>query len=357
MTKDLFKNIAKIDTDHVAKSIELLPNQVRQVLDEAHLIKIPTDYAKASRVVINGMGGSNLGAGIVKSVFSDQLAAPLLIAPGYEVPAFTDKNTIYVISSYSGTTEEPLSVYAEVKKRGAKIMAITAHGEKNKLADLMMKDNIPGYIFKPDANPSGQPRLGLGYAVFGMAVILAKAGLFKIKPEDIKKTVAKLELWDKKLRPGIGTEMNAAKKAALQLFKKQPVLVGAEFLTGNLRVLRNQLCENSKNFATYLTVPELNHYAMESLANPISNKKNLIFFFFDSALYHKRVQKRIALTKKVVAKNGIEVAEIKLRGQNRFEQAMEMLQFGAWVTFYLAMLNKVNPAEIPWVDWFKKELK
>jgi glucose/mannose-6-phosphate isomerase len=92
------------------------------------------------------------------------------------------------------------------------------------------------------------------------------------------------------------------------------------------------------------------------LANPKGNKDNLTFFFIDSEFYHPRVQKRSDLTKQVVKKNKIDYIEHKLTGSSKFEQAFEMLQLGSWVTFYSAMLNNVNPVEIPWVDWFKKEL-
>ncbi|MDD5032070.1 MAG: SIS domain-containing protein [Patescibacteria group bacterium] len=346
----------KGEVSRVVESIQFLPDQVRQVLAEARLIKIPSSYSKASEVVVNGMGGSNLGAGIVKAVFGDKMKVPLLIAPGYRVPAHVGKNTLFIISSYSGDTEEPLSVYEEVKKRGAKIIAITSAG-KGKLEKLMIKDNIPGYIFKPDFNPSGEPRLGVGYMIFGTAVMLAKAGIFKIKVKEIEDLIADLEIWDRRLRPARETKDNQAKKIALSLFGRQPILVAAEFLLGNLRVWRNQLCENSKNFASYLTLPELNHYALESLANPKSNRKNLIFFFLDSKLYHPRVQTRSRLTKQVVKKSKIKFSSYTLTGKTKLVQAFEALQLGAWASFYLAILNKVNPAEIAWVDWFKKQLK
>jgi len=346
----------KGEVSRVVESIQFLPDQVRQVLTEARLIKIPASYSKINEVVVNGMGGSNLGAGIVKAVFSDKMNVPLTIVPGYQVPAHVGKNTLYIISSYSGSTEEPLSVYKEVRKRGAKIAAITSRGQ-GKLEELMIKDNIPGYIFKPEFNPSNQPRLGAGYMIFGLAVMLAKAGLFKIKVKEIEDLIADLEIWDRRLRPGVKTKNNQAKKIVASLFGRQPILVGAEFLIGNLRILRNQLCENSKNFASYLILPELNHYALESLANPKSNRKNLVFFFLDSKLYHPRVQKRSRLTKQVVKKNKIELLSYNLTGNTKLVQAFETLQLGTWVSFYLAILNKVNPAEINWVDWFKKQLR
>ena len=52
-----------------------------------------------------------------------------------------------------------------------------------------------------------------------------------------------------------------AKQIAIKLHNKQPIMIAAEFLIGNVRTLRNQMCENSKHFATYLTLPDLNHFA------------------------------------------------------------------------------------------------
>ena len=346
----------KLDTNLVAKSIEMLQAQMKQVLDQAHLVKVPREYSRVTQVVVNGMGGSNIGIGLIKAALSDRIKLPITITPGYQVPASVDKNTLYLISSYSGNTEEPLSVYTEVKKRGAKIMAIAEAG-KSKLARLMIKDNIPGYMFKPEFNPSGQPRLGLGYAVFGAAMLFAKAGLFSIKESELADIIAKLELSCQTLRPGESVKINKAKQMAMRLYGRIPVIIAAEFLAGNLNILRNQFNETSKNFAGFLELPDLNHFALESLANPKSNKNNLVFLFFDSLLYHARVQQRANLTKQIIKKNKIQYVEHKLSGDTKFEQALEMMQFGVWVSYYLAMLNNVNPVKIPWVDWFKKELK
>ena len=82
-----------------------------------------------------------------------------------------------------------------------------------------------------------------------------------------------------------------------------------------------------------------------------------MFLFFDSALDAPRVQKRAVLTKKVIKKNKLDYVNYKLRGKTKLEQSLEMLQLGAWITFYLADLNKIDPIKIPWVDWFKKQLK
>lgn len=353
---DDLKLINQLDQGGVIPAIEALPFQIKQVIEDSILIKIPREYSRVNKVVVNGMGGSNIGARILKTVFSSEIKVPLLVEPGYKVPAYVDKNTLYIISSYSGSTEEPLSCYQEAKKRGAKILAITSQSG-NRLEKLMLKDNIPGYIFKPENNKSNIPRYALGYSVFGILVLLAKTGLLNINVSKVEKIITNLEVWDYELRPQIKAKQNPAKIIAAKIFNKIAILVGAEFLEGNIKALRNQFCESGKNFAIYLMLPELNHYAMEGLACPKGNKKNLSFLFFDSKLYSPRIQRRSELTKQVVKKSKISYTSYQLKGESKLEQAMEMLQLGSWLTFYLAALNDINPAGNPFVDWFKKELK
>lgn len=357
MNLDNLAQFKKIDNTGVGKAIELLPDQIREVLTDARLIKIPSSYAKVTNVVVSGMGGSNIGARILKYALADELKLPLLIEAGYEVPKYVNKNTLFIVSSYSGNTEEPLKALKKAKKQGAKIVAITSASQKNKLAKLMLKNNIPGYIYKTENNPSGQPRLGLGYTMFGTAVIMAKAGLFNISVRKIEHIIASMEIWTREFRPTTPTKNNQAKKIALELEKKNPVLIAAEFLRGNAMALRNQMSENSKHLPTFLFLPDLNHFAMEGLAFPKNRQSKEIFLFLDSQFYHPRVQKRSLLTKQVVKKNNIAIASIALCGQSKLEQNFEMLLLGTWITYYLGMLHKVDPVKIPWVDWFKKQLK
>ena len=134
MNLDDKKVYKKYDKGRVAESIELFADQIRQTLSESRLIKIPKKYSKTTHVVVSGMGGSNLATHILRSAMRDQAKKPISILDDYEVPAYVGKNTLFILSSYSGNTEETLSTYVTAKKRGAKIMAITAKGNNNKLS-------------------------------------------------------------------------------------------------------------------------------------------------------------------------------------------------------------------------------
>jgi glucose/mannose-6-phosphate isomerase len=357
MNLDDKKHFELYDKGRVAESIELFADQIRQTLSESRLVKVPKTYSQISNVVVSGMGGSNLAAHILRSALKDKLNKPVMIVDEYEVPAYVGEKTLFILASYSGNTEETLNTYNIAKKRGAKIMGITTEGPNNKLSKLMLKDDLPGYIFKPEFNPSNQPRLALGYAYFGMSMLLAKAGLFEIDVKEMEKIISKLELRTRQLRREEQTEINDAKKLALSLENKIPVLVASGHLAGNLHALRNLINENSKQFSSYMAIPDLNHHAMEGLVYPKSNKQNLIFVFFDSSLYDKKIKKRLELTRQVVEKNGIPAVSLEFSFDSKFSQSFEMLQFGAWLSFYLGILNKENLVEIPWVDWFKKQLE
>lgn len=328
---------------------------MRQVLDDAASIKIPADYRKVKNIVINGMGGSNLGAGMIKSIWGEEIKIPVILTAGYSVPKFVNQETLYILSSYSGNTEEIVTAYAAAKKQKAKIAIITGTGEKKgKLEELMVQDKIPGYIFNPKFNPSGSPRFGVGYATLGLAAILNQAGFIKIDKNNFKTIINNLEAGDKILEKK--DKNNFALKIAREIKDKTPILVISEFLIGNARVLRNQFCESAKNFASYLILPDMNHFALEGLAHPKNNPQNLIFFFIESDLYHPRNQKRLLLTKQVAGKNKIKFVSHKLKGASKLEQSLEMLQLGTWISYYLADLNNENPLAQPWVNWFKENL-
>jgi glucose/mannose-6-phosphate isomerase len=57
---------------------------------------LPT-ILNVTHIVVNGMGGSNLGANIIKTVFAKELQVPMTITPGYHVPGFVDHRTLYIL--------------------------------------------------------------------------------------------------------------------------------------------------------------------------------------------------------------------------------------------------------------------
>lgn len=341
--------------DNVLRSIEGLSNQLDQSWQESQAVELPKDFSKANHILVCGMGGSRFPALIIKELFKEKLKVSVDIQDEYRIPAWVDKNTLIILSSYSGTTEEVLHSAKEAQKKGAVMfLGISSGGD----VETFLKENkFPVYIFNPTYNPSGQPRIGTGYMLGGLLGFLHKLGFIDIKGEEITNAIASFDELLKNNMVGVPIAENPAKQMAQKLHDRYPYYVVSEFLIGTGKALQNQTNETAKNISSYRIIPELNHHLMEGLKFPEAHKKMAIFVFFYSSFYSEPVQKRFQITKDVVEQNGIETIWCELQGQTKLEQVFEVLGTGGYLTMYLSALYGQDPTVIPYVDYFKKKLK
>ena len=362
MILDDLRAMAKLDKTHMRDSIMELGAQCEQAWKETQQINLqPTTYnLQPNGLAICGMGGSGIGGNIIKYLLGRTLKIPLEIVNEYELPGWVNRHSLVILSSYSGTTEETLTAAREAKHREAKCFAISAGGD---LEIWAKKYRVPFYKIVPTHNPSNQPRMALGYSIIGQMGLLVKAGLIhanlpagKAGKADINNIIKTIYTIHTKTGPGIPTKQNPVKQLAQQLQNAIPLLIGAEPLGGNLRTLRNQINENAKHNCFYLLLPELNHHALEGLRFPKAQRRLLRPVLIRSKLYPAVIQKRLAITAEVLIKNGLKPLWLDLRASTPLLQSFELLTLGSWLGFYLAMLHKINPAPIPWVEYFKKRL-
>lgn len=350
---DSREEIAKVDKENVLGSIESFADQSVHAWEDASKIDVPKSYINPKNVVMCGMGGSGLGGRVVESVFAHDLKIPLTRINDYGLPNFVDKNSLVICSSYSGNTEETISNAKKAINREARWMAIGAGG---KLIEHAQINGVPYYRIDPLHNPSQQPRMSIGYSVFGQLILASKAGVIKLEKSDLDEAVESMKNVVEKIKVEVPTEKNDAKKLANMMKDKIIIYFAANHLLGGVHTVGNQLNENAKALSFDYSIPELNHHLMEGLKHPESNAKCVLVILTNSSLYPKRIQERMAITKEVVEKNGIETYEYKCSSASFLSQAFEFIQFGAYANLYLSVLYNQNPAPIPWVDYFKKKL-
>ncbi len=338
-------NNSTSDGENVAfESMRLMPKQILHALEDVSKIEFDGNLSHAENIVIGGMGGSIYSYHIISSLYPDKLTVPIVALNDYRTPLFVNKKTLFIASSYSGTTEEAIQTAEDAKKRETLMTGITVG---DSLGDLLTSYDVPFYKIIPTYNPSGQPRMGIGYMIFGTIALLQKLGYLTLSNEEIISAVERLEEENAKLEAQARTISEKVDNSLL-------IYVAAEHLNGAAHVIRNQTNETAKAFAEYNLVPELNHHFMEGLTYP--KDKNLTFIFYNSVLYSPRVQKRMALTAEVIEKQGAKIIEIDINAASQIEQLIKCLQFGSYLTYFLAKKNNVDPTKIPWVDYFKKQL-
>ena len=336
--------IKKLDPKNVLGSTGMFVSQCRQIWELSKQITFPDSYKQIKNIVVCGMGGSSYGGRISLPLFKAELPVPIYTNDDYHLPAYVNQDTLIILSSYSGTTEETLSCAKESLERKAKIIGLTSGGQ---LGEFFKNNNLPALIFEPKYNPSGQPRLGTGYTVFGAISILNKLGLVVVN-DDVTVILDSLEKQQEEIK-------NKAIEIARLIYGRIPVIFAAEFLKGNAYIMRNQSNETAKSFSAFSELPDLNHHLMEGLKNPPDKK--LFVLFLSSDLYSDRMKKRVELTKDVVGKNNVLFDEYKASGSSRLAQVLNVLSFGGYLTYYLAIAYGQDPSVIPWVDYFKEQME
>ena len=327
------------------KSINLLGAQIKQSYGEALKIKLPADFKGIDKIITCGMGGSQLGIELIKSLFADKLSVPILQIHDYYLPKYADGNSLILLLSYSGTTEEVLTILKEAKKKTKKIIAITVGGS---LAQAAQKNNWPLYRFDPINNPSNQPRLGTGYMIGSVLAFLQQLNLLKLTSAEFAEVVKSARISDAlKVK---------SKKLADFLKNKVPVIITAEHLQANAHIMANQINESAKQRCYFFQLPELNHHLLEGLEFPQEGKRRLSFIFLFSKNYYSRNQKRFKITQTVLRKQKIICRQIEFKG-GKIEESLQALALGSLLSYELAKINKVDPNKIVWVNYFKQQMQ
>jgi glucose/mannose-6-phosphate isomerase len=248
------------------------------------------------------------------------------------------------IISYSGNTEESISAFLDGIKRGCKLIALSSNGILEKLSE---KYNIPFIKI-----PAGyQPREAIAWLLFPIGKILEAQGLFKL---DIKECLTVLKKLSLKLTARSAKE-NPARKIALKLnsLGKIPIIYGHTYLLPVAKRWATQLNENSKLIAFSSSFPEMTHNEIVGLNNN-SHRDKFVHILLRAENENKRLRKRIELTKKLVLRNNL---EIYAEGKTTLAKILSLLYIGDFVSFYLAVLRKVDPVPVKIIEKLKFLLK
>jgi glucose/mannose-6-phosphate isomerase len=338
-----------LDISNMYGSVGAIPDQVEAAWAAIADRTFPDALRRCKHLIVAGMGGSAIGTHLIQSVFRDRLSVPVTIISDYRLPAWAGRDTLILLSSYSGGTEEVTAVAEYGEAHDLPMIVLTTGGD---LAAFAETHDIPAVIFKSEHNPCGQPRIGLGYAVTYQLGMLRQLGFIDLTDGEMGEVLSVLRSVNT-IYADL-TAPNPALDLAYRARLRVPLIIASEHLTGNAHILANQWNENAKNMAAWFVIPELNHHLLEGLAGPPAVRNRLVAVLLHSKLYDDRNQKRYDITKQVLDEQEIASFFITPHGQTPLEQAFDTLLLGAYASFYQAVLNKTNPSPIPWVDYFKR---
>ncbi|MCK6648558.1 MAG: bifunctional phosphoglucose/phosphomannose isomerase [Bacteroidia bacterium] len=314
--------------------------QLSEAISIGEKAKLTVSESPISNVLICGLGGSGIGGSIVSELVVGNANVPINVTKGYFIPAYVGKNTLVIISSYSGNTEETINCMELAMTKGAKIVAITSGG---KVLEICKQNNFD-CIVVPGGMP---PRSCLGYSLTQLFFVL---GFNKIISNDYKKELnAAINLIDTD-ETLIITE---AKRIADKLIGKTPVIYATTYNEGIAIRFRQQLNENAKILCWHHIIPEMNHNELVGWTQ--KNDDLSVLIFLDKDEYSRNLT-RVDINKEVIKKYTNNITEIYSKGNSVIEKAVYFIHLGDWISVLLAEARGVDAVEVNVINHLKSKL-
>lgn len=309
------------------------------------------DFSNLVGVAVAGMGGSALAAAAISVV--PGFTKPFVVVRNYELPEFIGSGWLLICSSYSGNTEETLSIYERAKsmpsQQRPQIVCISSGGKLAKLAT----DNNDTFIKLPSGY---QPRFTFGYQYAALAQLMEAGGLAKglsailqEGSELVKKAIANWE-------PVVPQKDNLAKRVAADIAGKSAVIYSGPSIFPAAYKWKISLNETAKNIAWCNQYPEFNHNEFMGWTSHPETKPYAVIDL-RTKHDHPQIQKRFSVSAKLLSGKRPTSIEIDIpKGQVVLHDLMWVIALGDFVSIYLALLNGVNPTPVDLIEKLKSQL-
>jgi len=286
--------------------------------------------------VVTGMGGSAICGDILKLYLRD-LDIPISVNRNYDLPKEAGRDTLLFVVSYSGNTEETISCYRQGVRKSCHIVSISSGGKIEELSALNRTAHIkiPGNF---------HPRCALGYTFFPLLRVLENSRIISSKERDVAGLIKNL---GKKVFELAGLDL------AKKLEGKMPIIYSSGFFAPVAYRWKTQFNEHSKVMSAFHVFSELTHNEILGYHN-LEGKFHVVILSTD--MDHRRITKRISITKKLLTKRGVDVSEIGIKGDSLLSKIFSAIYIGDWASFYLALKYKTDPADDADIGILKKEM-
>lgn len=343
----------RIDQSHMIDHVMGIPDQIEETWRAAG------DFAfsravSGSAVVVCGMGGSAIGAVLVKDLIAHDTALPLFVSRGYTLPPFADRDTAVVCVSYSGNTEETLESFHNARLMGCPLAVITSGGRLGREAAAA---RVPT-LTVPGGMP---PRAAVGHLFIPLLRLVSNLKIYDVTDDEIGSAVRKTRRLVRRYALDADPTGNTALQLAKKLYGKIPLVYSGGGLLGGLAYRwKCQFNENSKSMAFSNDFPELGHNEVTGWECPEKMREDLFVIMLRDVEDHPRVQKRMDITYSMLEPltgGAVMIDSVGPQGrEGRLQRLLSILALGDLASVYLAVEYGKDPTPIERIETIKKHL-
>jgi glucose/mannose-6-phosphate isomerase len=322
------------------KFVSKFTQQLEEALEIGKNASLTKSGKTLENVIICGLGGSGIGGKIASQIIEDECNIPVIIHNTYSLPKFVNENTLVIISSYSGNTEETVSALKEAITRNSEIACVSSGG---KITDIVKKNNL-NIINVPGGNP---PRAMLTYSLTQLFFILNNYSLIHSGFDN--ELINSISLLNSEIE-----NIKFEAKKATERIKNKTILIYTDDSFGGVGTrFKQQLNENSKVLAFNHVIPEMNH---NELLGWTGGDDSFAAIFLRNISDNERNQFRMEICKEIISGKTKNVVEIFSKGNSTIENTFYLILMTDWISVYLADEYGVDAIEIRVIDRLKNEL-
>lgn len=322
------------------EKIQSLPKQFRDALVSLWTKELPWKKDGIDKIVIAGMGGSGVAGRLAHDLFQTESKLIFTVISGYKLPRWIDEHTLVVAISYSGDTEETISIAQECKQRQARLVVIATGGK------LVEQAAGSGYLA---VDYQSQPRLAIGWLYGLLLVLLCKLELVSLTEAKYMAAVDELEKV-----VGQKSFLEKAENLAVSLSNRIPIILSYPPHIATAYRWQTDFNENAKTTAIASALPEFCHNLLAGLEYPSAEKLALILI--ESKYAFSRDVARGKVLEGLASKKSLTFFPISVRASSILAEQLLYIYFGELLSYYLAGVNGVDPTPVEIIEKFKKEL-
>ena len=299
------------------------------------------NFENIEHIVFGGMGGSGAIGDMFESILS-KTKIHVNVVKGYVLPETVNSNTLVIIVSVSGNTIETISLLKSAKKIGTKIIAFSSGG---KIQEYCIKNNIK-HILVPKFH---SPRATFPSFLYTMLKVLYKT--LKIKEDNIRDSIKKLEILQRKINSLNLTESNASLNLAKSI-KLIPIIYYPFGLQSASIRFKNSLQENAKMHAACEDIIEASHNGIVSW----EKKSDVMPILIRGSEDHIKTKERYEILKEFFIKKKIKYEEVISVEGNILSKLITLIYLLDYATIYKAVMDNIDPSPVNAINFIKNEL-
>ena len=299
------------------------------------------NFKNIDHIVFVGMGGSG-GIGDLFSSILSKTDIHVSLVKGYLLPNTVDQNTLVVVTSVSGNTDETLTVLESTKKIKCNVIAFSSGG---KMEQFCKENQI---IFRK-ISLFHSPRASLINFTYTILKILNS--ILPIDKKDIMESIDELKIIKEQIDSNNLSDTNPAINLA-KWISGIPTIYYPHGLQSAAIRFKSSLQENAKTHVIVEDIIETCHNGIVSWERPSTVQPILLQGYDD----YIKTKERFKIIKEFFIENNIDYKEINSISGNILTKTICLMYILDYASIYKAILLKIDPTPVKSIDYIKKKL-